>query len=199
MLANPGQFIRSIHYWVLFTCLVVLAFPGTSFAQLDLQLTQVNEQRGIVDMTNAGDGSNRLFLVERTGRVFIMKDNVVLETPFLSLAGRLASAEEQGLLSLAFAPDYATSGYFYVWYTPIGGATVLSRYKVSDDPNVADPNSEQIVLSVSQPFDNHNGGRLQFGPDGMLYLGLGDGGAANDPDQRAQDGSTLLGLSLIHI
>jgi len=162
-------------------------------AQIDLQFTQVSEQRNIVDITNAGDGSSRLFMVEQRGRVFILKNGVTMETPFLSMQSSLSNANEQGLLSLAFAPDYADSGYFYVWYTQTAGDTVLSRFKVSDDPDVADPTSEQVVLTVAQPFENHNGGRLQFGPDGMLYLGLGDGGAANDPGQRAQDGSTLLG------
>jgi hypothetical protein len=101
---------------------------------------------------------------------------------------------EQGMLSVAFPPDYETSGYFYIWYTAPGGGMVLARFSVSDDdPNVADPNSESLVLSVPQPFPNHNGGRLQFGPDGYLYLGLGDGGGSFDPDDNAQDGGTLLG------
>ena len=100
---------------------------------------------------------------------------------------------EQGLLSVAFAPDYASSGYFYVWYTDMGGGMVLSRFRVSGDPDVADPDSEEVLLIVLQPFENHNGGRLQFGPDGMLYEGLGDGGGSFDPDDNGQDGSTLLG------
>jgi glucose/arabinose dehydrogenase len=178
---------------VLAAALTLFLLPAWCEAQIDLQLTSVSDQRGIVDIANAGDGSNRLFLVEQRGRILILDDGAVLDTPFLSMGGRLATGEEQGLLSLAFAPDYAESGYFYIWYTPTSGGTALSRFRVSGDPNVADATSEQVVLSVGQPFDNHNGGRLQFGPDGMLYLGLGDGGAANDPDQRAQDGTTLLG------
>ena len=172
----------------------LLLLPASPLvAEPQLQYTMVSGQRNIVDIANAGDSSNRVFLVEQTGRVFIMKDGVTLETPFLSMQGRLSNANEQGLLSIAFAPDYAVSGNFYVWYTQIAGGSVLSRFKVSDDPDVADPGSEEIVLTVNQPYENHNGGRLQFGPDGMLYLGLGDGGASNDPEQRAQDGSTLLG------
>ena len=171
----------------------LLILPMTAFAQLDIQFTQVSDTRGIVDITNAGDGSDRLFLVEQRGRVFILKNGQTLETPFISLQGQLSSGDEQGLLSLAFAPDYETSGYFYVWYTATSGGSVLSRFRVSDDPDIADRDSEQLILTVAQPFENHNGGRLQFGPDGMLYLGLGDGGAANDPDQRAQNGNTLLG------
>lgn len=193
MRVNKDGFERVSIRWLLSVLIALTVLPGISFAQIDLQFTKVNEQRGIVDITHAGDGSNRLFLVEQSGRIFIMKDDVVLDTPFLSLQGKVGTANEQGLLSLAFAPDYAESGYFYVWYAQGAGGTVLSRFKVSDDPDVADSTSEQFVLAVAQPFDNHNGGRLQFGPDGMLYLGLGDGGAANDPDQRAQDGSTLLG------
>ncbi len=166
---------------------------GIWAAPLDLQFTQVSTQPGIVDISNAGDGSNRIFLVEQLGRILILNDGETLTTPFLSLGNRVMSGGERGLLSLAFSPDYRTSGYFYVWYTQSGGATVLSRFKVSSDPDIADPDSEQKLLIVQQPFDNHNGGRLQFGPDGMLYLGLGDGGGSNDPGQRGQDGSTLLG------
>ena len=94
---------------------------------------------------------------------------------------------------MAFAPDYATTGYFYVWYTGDGGGSVLARFRVSGDPDVADSQSKVEVLKVAQPLTNHNGGRLQFGHDGMLYLGLGDGGGSFDPDGSGQDGSTLLG------
>lgn len=160
----------------------------------DLQFTQVSERRNIVDIANAGDGSGRLFLVNQFGTIYIHQNGQDLQQPFLAIQNRVeTTGEEQGLLSVAFPPDYETSGYFYVWYTGLGGGTALSRYRVTDDPNVADPDSGEIVLVVQQPFDNHNGGRLQFGADGMLYLGLGDGGGAFDPDNNAQDGSTLLG------
>lgn len=158
-----------------------------------LEFTQVSATPSIVDIANAGDGSHRLFLVQQAGRIHILKDGQILEDPFLDISSDVMSGGERGLLSLAFAPDYKTSGLFYVWYTQPGGTTVLSRFEVSDDPDLADRPSEQIILAVAQPFANHNGGRLQFGPDGMLYLGLGDGGSANDPGNRAQDGSTLLG------
>lgn len=161
---------------------------------LDLQLTQVSTQTGVVDIVNAGDGSGRLFLVRQLGVISIIEDGVQLPTPFLNISGKVGSSgEEQGLLSLAFAPDYASSGLFFVWYTDNGGGTVLERYQVSGDPNVANPGSSRLILSQGQPFPNHNGGRLQFGPDGMLYLGLGDGGNAFDPDGNAQAGDTLLG------
>jgi glucose/arabinose dehydrogenase len=175
-------------------CLLsIAAFPAA--AQLpDLQFTQISGRSGIVDIANAGDGSGRLFLVEQSGRIFSHDDGQDIDTPFLDIRGRVASGgNEQGLLSVAFAPDFATSGNFYVFYTEADGDTVLSRFRVGNDPNAADPGSETLVLSVDQPFGNHNGGRLQFGPDGMLYLGLGDGGGAFDPDDNAQDGSTLLG------
>jgi len=160
----------------------------------ELEFTQVATRSAVVDIANAGDGSGRLFLVEKTGLIYIIENGNELDTPFLDLSSQVLSAGlEQGLFSMAFAPDYKTSGYFYVWYTAQGGTTVLSRFKVGNTPNLADPSSEKIVLAVDQPFSNHNGGRLQFGPDGMLYLGLGDGGGAFDPDQNGQDGSTLLG------
>ena len=189
----PHKFSRSRR--ILLACLL-LAAPLTAPAQdPELHFTQVSTRSAIVDIAKAGDGSGRLFLVQQFGRIYINQDGVDLDTPFLSIQNKITTmGDEQGLLSVAFPPDYETSGYFYVWYTNTGGGTVLSRFRVSDgDPNVADPDSEQVVLSVVQPFDNHNGGRLQFGPDGMLYLGLGDGGGAFDPDNNAQDGSTLLG------
>ena len=160
----------------------------------ELEFTIINNRINIVEIANAGDGSGRLFLVQRSGRIYIQDGGLELFSPFLDIRTRVeASGGEQGLLSVAFAPNYETSGYFYVWYTGAGGGTVLSRFRVSDDSDIADPASEQIVLTVDQPFSNHNGGRLQFGPDGMLYLGLGDGGAAFDPQENGQDGSTLLG------
>jgi glucose/arabinose dehydrogenase len=160
----------------------------------ELEFTIISARINIVDIANAGDGSGRLFLVQRSGRIYIQDGGVALESPFLDIRTLVeAGGIEQGLLSVAFAPNYETSGYFYVWYTGAGGGTVLSRFRVSDDSDIADAGSEQIVLAVDQPFSNHNGGRLQFGPDGMLYLGLGDGGAAFDPQENGQDGSTLLG------
>jgi glucose/arabinose dehydrogenase len=158
-----------------------------------IEFTKISTRSSIVDIANAGDDSERLFLVQQSGRIYIVHDGGEMETTFLDIQDRVKFGGEQGLLSMAFSPDYKTSGYFYVWYTDSVGDTVLSRFKVSDDPDIADAQSEQIVLTVDQPFSNHNGGRLQFGPDGMLYLGLGDGGGAFDPDGNAQDGGTLLG------
>jgi glucose/arabinose dehydrogenase len=175
-------------------CLFLLV-PMTATAQpIDLELTQISSLRSIVDITHAGDGSDRLFLVRQDGAIFVLQQDRQESSVFMSIQGRVSTfGEEQGLLSITFAPDYGDSGYFYAWYTSLGGGMVLSRFQVSEDPNVGDPDSEEILLVVPQPFDNHNGGRLRFGPDGMLYLGLGDGGGGFDPGDNAQDGRTLLG------
>jgi glucose/arabinose dehydrogenase len=121
----------------------------------------------------------------------------MFETPFLNIEDRVNdSSNEMGLLGLAFHPDYAQNGYFYVNYTGDGGDTFLSRFQVSGDPNLADPASEVNLLHVSQPFPNHNGGGLAFGPDGYLYAGLGDGGSFGDPFNNAQNPKSLLGKIL---
>ena len=172
-------------------CLLGVAAPA--LAQVDLQFTPVSPRLGVVDINHAGDASGRLFLVEQRGAIVIHRDGADLAEPFLDISDRVETGGERGLLSVAFAPDYATSGLFYAWYTRSGGDTVLSRFTTGADPDKADPASEQVLLIVEQPYSNHNGGRLRFGPDGMLYLGLGDGGSANDPLGVGQDGSTLLG------
>ena len=149
-----------------------------------------------VAITHSGDGSGRLFITEQVGRVRVYQAGRLLPAPFLDIIGRVRSGGERGLLSVAFHPDYATDGQFFVNYTNRTGATVLSRFCVTADPNVADPNSEQILFTEDQPFGNHNGGQLQFGLDGYLYIGMGDGGSGGDPGDRAQDLSTILGKIL---
>ncbi len=150
-----------------------------------------------VTITNAGDGSGRLFVVEQGGRVLIHDGMQLRATPFLDISDRaIDSSSERGLLGLAFHPHYAANGFFYVDYTDSGGDTVIARFHVSADPNLADKASETVLLRQQQPFANHNGGQLQFGPDGYLYIGLGDGGDAGDPGNRAQDLSLLLGKLL---
>jgi glucose/arabinose dehydrogenase len=139
---------------------------------------------------------SRVFIVEKTGAIRIVKDGTLLPTAFLDISGQVSGGSEQGLLGLAFYPDYATSGRFVVHYTDPAGDTRLSVFQVSSDPDVADGTSEQVILTVDQPFDNHNGGQIAFGPDALLYFGLGDGGGANDPDGRGQDVSELLGSIL---
>ena len=138
----------------------------------------------------------RLFVVEKTGGIRIVKDGVLLPDPFLDLSAQVSSGSEQGLLGLAFDPDYATTGRFVVHYTDLAGNTALVRFQVSADPDRADPASGQVILTASQPYANHNGGQVTFGPDGFLYLGLGDGGSAGDPENRGQDLSELLGSIL---
>lgn len=152
-------------------------------------------------LTHAFD--DRLFVVEQPGLIRIIQNGQLLATPFLDITGRVgALASEQGLLGLAFHPNYATpgapgEGQFYVNYTDIGGDTHIARFSVMpDDPNRADPDSEVQYLFVDQPFPNHNGGMLAFGADGYLYAGLGDGGSANDPLNVGQDRMNLLGKVL---
>jgi len=143
------------------------------------------------------DGSDRLFVIEKAGRIRIIENGGLIETPFLNIEDRVNdSSNEMGLLGLAFHPIYAQSGYFFVNYTGNGGDTIISRFRVSRDSNIADPASEIILLRLNQPFRNHNGGTLQFGPDGYLYAGLGDGGSAGDPFGNGQKMDTLLGKVL---
>jgi glucose/arabinose dehydrogenase len=143
------------------------------------------------------EGSGRLFVVEKGGHIHIIENGRLLEEPFLDIEDRVNdSSNEMGLLGLAFHPNYAQNGYFFVNYTGSGGDTFISRFRVSDDPNKADPASELNLLRVKQPFPNHNGGVLTFGPDGYLYAGLGDGGLADDPFGNAQSLKTFLGKIL---
>jgi glucose/arabinose dehydrogenase len=129
----------------------------------------------------------RLFVVEKTGRIRIVKDGLLLPDPFLDLSSHVSTGGEQGLLGLAFDPDYPATGRFLVHYTGLDGNTALSRFQVSADPDRADPASEQVIFTAIQPFSNHNGGQVVFGPDGFLYLGLGDGGASGDPNGNGQN------------
>lgn len=155
-----------------------------------------------VDVTAPPGDRSRIFVVEKTGYIRIVTISggvyTLLTTPFLDIDALVGSGgNEQGLLGLAFHPNYASNGYFYVNYTNNSGDTIVARYRVSTgNPNLADPASAQQVLFVDQPYSNHNGGQIQFGPDGYLYIGLGDGGSGGDPGDRAQNPSTLLGKML---
>ena len=149
----------------------------------------------VTAITHAGD--DRLFVTIRDGRIVIVEGGQVRAQPFLDIRGQVALQGEQGLLSTAFHPRYGENGFFFVNYTRSGdGATVIARYRVSGDPDRADPASARTLLVIAQPFSNHNGGQLQFGPDGFLYIGMGDGGSANDPQCLAQRDTTLLGKML---
>lgn len=141
-------------------------------------------------------GDERLFVTEQEGRVRIVKAKVLLDAPFLDIASRVSCCGERGLLSIAFPPGYEKKKYFYVNYTDKNGNTVVTRYRTSANPDVADPKSEEVLLRVDQPYANHNGGQLAFGPDGFLYIGIGDGGSGGDPHGYAQKGNTLLGKIL---
>jgi glucose/arabinose dehydrogenase len=140
--------------------------------------------------------THRLFIVEKGGAIRIVKDGILLPDPFLDLSDRVSTGSEQGLLGLAFTPDYGTSGGFVVHYTNTDGNTRVSLFRVSPDPDRADVETEALLFSAVQPFSNHNGGQILFGPDGYLYLGLGDGGSAGDPQGRAQDLAEPLGSIL---
>ncbi|MFC1463625.1 MAG: PQQ-dependent sugar dehydrogenase [Candidatus Brachytrichaceae bacterium NZ_4S206] len=148
-------------------------------------------------LTHAGDGSGLLYITEQPGRVRVWRDGQLLPTPFLDLTDRVGDrGNEQGLLSIAFSPDYAQSRRFFVNYTDNDGDTVVSGFIAHADGLTADPASEWEVLRVEQPYANHNGGQIQFGPDGLLYIGMGDGGAAGDPQNFAQNARSLLGKML---
>ena len=172
--------------------------------QLEVAFPSLSFQRP-VDLQPPGDGSNRLFVVEQAGRIQVFENNSSVNSPktFLDIRDRVRSVfngggNEMGLLGLAFHPNYASTGYFYVNYTADNPRrTVISRFSVQPgEPNAADPNSELVVLEFNQPYSNHNGGQLTFGPDGYLYIGTGDGGSGGDPQNNAQNLRTLLGAML---
>ncbi|BDQ01594.1 PQQ-dependent sugar dehydrogenase [Ignavibacterium sp.] len=152
-----------------------------------------------VDLQNSGDGTNRLFVVEQAGRIKVFPNNSSATTSktFLDITDRVTSGGETGLLGLAFHPNYEANGYFYVNYTaPSPLRTVISRFQVTSNPDSADKNSELILLTFNQPYSNHNGGCVAFGPDGYLYIATGDGGSGGDPQNNAQNITNLLGKIL---
>ena len=145
--------------------------------------------------THAGDGSGRVFVVEQVGRIRVVKDGELLDEPFLDISDRLVSGGEQGLLGLAFHPDYRSNGRFFVNYTDEAGDTVVSRFRAQPNSDTA-TDSETVLLKIDQPYSNHNGGHLAFGPDGYLYIATGDGGSGGDPHDNGQRLDTLLGKLL---
>ncbi len=179
------------------------AFAGSAQAAASLVLETVTTglERPVA-ITHAGDGSGRLFITLQRGRIVIFDGQQILPTPFLDITDLVfpigGITDERGLLSVAFHPNYAANGFFYVNYVNRSNNTVIARYRVSaKDPNVADPESAFTILEIIQPgFVNHKGGQLQFGPDGYLYIGTGDGGGAGDPGNRAQNLGVLLGKML---
>lgn len=149
-----------------------------------------------LEITYAGD--DRLFVVEQGGIIKILNpDGTTNSNAFLNITGQVSTGNEQGLLGLAFHPDYASNGFFYTNHTNTAGNTIITRYSVDNsNPNLANASSETILLTIAQPYTNHNGGTLKFGPDGYLYIGMGDGGSSGDPENRAQNVNELLGKML---
>ena len=167
--------------------------PPDPSIQLSPIITGINNP---VAITNAGDGSGRLFVTLQGGRILVHDGVQLLPEPFLDISSLITAGGERGLLSVAFHPGYAQNGFLYVNYTDLNGDTVVARYTVSADPDRVDPASALILLQVAQPFANHNGGQLKFGPDGYLYIGMGDAGSGGDPLDNAQSLDTLLGKML---
>jgi glucose/arabinose dehydrogenase len=169
--------------------------PAFDPAAVDLSLVSI--AAGLdrpVFATHAGDGSGRLFVVEKAGTIVVLEEEGPQPEPFLDIRDRVGSGgNEQGLLGLAFHPQFSSNGWFFVYYTDRNGSTVISRFEANQERTLADPNGERVLLTESQPAGNHNGGMLAFGPDGKLYAGLGDGGAANDRFGNGQNLGSILG------
>ncbi len=197
--SDQGRPIRGSVFRGLLLMLVsgaIFAVEPGAVPDIELRTVVSAGLSGITSITNAGD--DRLFVTEAAGRIRIIQNDTLVTDPFLEIEGLVGSSEsEYGLFSVAFHPDYASNGFFFVNYTDNSGDTVIARYEVSaGDPDLADSGSAEILLNISQPDTNHNGGQLQFGPDGFLYIGMGDGGGSGDPSCNAQDPDTLLGKML---
>jgi len=179
-------------------CLLAALWSGRLGAQTQIDLVEVaSGLTNPVAATHAGDGSGRIFITLQDGRIMIFDGQQVLPTPFLNIMPAVACCGERGLFSVAFHPDYPNNGRFFVNYSRNDGDTVIERFQVSaTDANVANPNSRLVLMTIGQPFTNHNGGQIQFGPDGFLYIATGDGGSGGDPNNLAQDLGSLLGKML---
>lgn len=171
--------------------------PGSDVPPQSLRLVEVASGLSSPLLLTAPPGDPRLFVVEQVGRIRVVRDGSLVAAPFLDLRDRVASGGERGLLGLAFHPRYAQNGRFYVNYTDPGGTTRIVRFRVDPgNPDRGDPGSGEVILSIPQPFSNHNGGHLAFAPDGMLWIGMGDGGSGGDPQNHSQNPGTLLGAML---
>ena len=182
--------------------IIILRDRGPDPASIKLTQVAAGFKRPLY-VTHAADGSDRIFLVEQVGKIWILKDGARTSTPFLDISQLISRAAltesftEQGLLGLAFHPDFLSNGAFFVNYTDLQGSTVVARYQVdAENPDIADLSSGEILFLLSQPYANHNGGHIEFGPDGYLYIALGDGGSANDPLGAGQNRQMLLGSIL---
>jgi glucose/arabinose dehydrogenase len=205
-LLKPGQTMSKIYKVLLIVVTFTLLTEASKAQPLALQSAFPNlsfSGRQPIFLTHSKDNTNRIFVVEKGGfiRVFPNDSTVTSMNTFLNITNKIVTGsggDERGLLGLAFHPNYASNGYFYVNYTRTGdGATVISRFtRSSGNPNKADSLSELILLTIAQPFSNHNGGMLLFGLDGYMYIGMGDGGSGGDPGNRAQNPNELLGKIL---
>ena len=175
---------------------LTLFYLNCSIAQTIALETFASGFTSPVEITNAGD--SRLFIVEKGGKIKILNaDGTTNTTSFLDISSQVTTGSEQGLLGLAFHPNYSSNGLFFINYTNLSGNTVIAKYAVdSGNPSIANASSGSILLTIVQPYANHNGGTLKFGTDGFLYIGMGDGGSAGDPENRAQNSDVLLGKIL---
>lgn len=196
--------LRWLSVVFLLSSILVGSFPFTSDAvirpSLQGQYRLEEVARGIsfpVLATHAGDGSGRLFIVSQRGQIHILKDGVLLQRPFLDIRTLVSCCGERGLLGLSFHPSYEQNGYFFIYYTDLQGDIIIARYRVSSDPDVAEPQEDRRLLRIAhRTYPNHNGGHIAFGPDGYLYIAVGDGGGAGDPFRAGQDVNTYLGKIL---
>jgi uncharacterized protein (TIGR03437 family) len=194
-------YVEEVNRLVCALAILLLSLPVTvsclAAQELNARLNSV--VRGLdlpTYLTHAGDGSDILYIVEQRGRIRLLRNGVLESTPFLDIVARVGCCGERGLLSVAFPPGYTSKGYSYVNYTNRQGNTVISRFRTNTGRLTADPTSEQILLTITQPFANHNGGQMKFGPDGFLYIGMGDGGSGGDPQNNGQNRQALLGKML---
>lgn len=188
----------SVTVFIFVLVLAISAMGGGLSIALQTSFTNISRP---VYATNAKDGTNRLFVLEQPGVIKVIQPGQTAATTFLDLSSRVTIlggiGDERGLLGLTFHPQFETNSFFFVFYTQrTGGATVVARYKATNNNTAGDLNSEIIILTVPQPFSNHNGGTIEFGPDNNLYIGMGDGGSGNDPGNRAQNIDLLLGKFL---
>jgi len=187
-------------YTILFLCITPLqGLPQENLPLLTLTPI-ISGLESPVEIVNSEDSSGRLFIILQSGQVVILDNNNLLEIPFLDIRERVQNSgrqgDERGLLGFAFHPQYASNRFFYVNYTNSQGNTVISRFTANESFKTAKENSEHKLLTIEQPFSNHNGGQIKFGPDNFLYIATGDGGAAGDPQNHAQNLQSLLGKIL---
>lgn len=182
--------------------LLLICMSASAQFPANMELQEMFTVTDPLTVRHANDGSGRIFTITKGGtiRIYDTNTSTLLPVAFLDISSKIISGGEQGLLGLDFDPDFSNNGYFYVNYTkssPNQGDTIIERYKVSNgNANIADPNSGHVIMRIDQPFSNHNGGDIHFGPDKYLYIGMGDGGSGGDPDNNAQQKNNLLGKFL---